>query len=221
VNVLNPQSKELFEELLQFLRDAGFDKYLDFLKTQHTETYDHCFRVAQLSLDLGYDNNLDPTNLRHLGLAGMLHDFGKTKIPDSIMLKPERLDEDEYKIVKGHVRLGLLEINSLEDGVVSEIVATHHEFKMTPYPRSGIDRRLKNRMTIERRQPKEHIKRLGQILAIADIVDALMNNRSYREALPLSEANQILRSDFTGDTQLVDQVLRRLYGNISRTVTAS
>ncbi|MBN1550725.1 HD domain-containing protein [bacterium] len=200
----------LCDKLIQSLAATELHNYLDYLKEQHQETYEHCIRVCRLSLDLGLTNDVDGNDLEILGLASLFHDLGKMEIPESILKKNGTLDSRELRIMQGHVRLGYIQVSNIHSGIVGDVVAMHHEFKTEPYPRQGNDRRQQPRETAERRAEKNRLQKLGQILAIADMVDALIHPRSYRDALTIDEAEQILRNEFTGDTRLIDQVLHRL-----------
>jgi len=153
--------------------------------------------------------------LRSLGYAGLLHDIGKTKIPRNILSIPTGLDPQKNKVMQEHVRLGFMVLEDLEDGIVKEIVVAHHEFTTTPYPRNGMDRRQRVRPSGERRKTNTRIRNMAQIIAIADIVDALTHKRSYKDAFTKKETEEILRRDFTGDPKFIDQVLRRLGGSPS------
>ncbi|MBN1356733.1 HD domain-containing protein [bacterium] len=210
LNTLCSEAVDLSRDLLEVLRKTGFHACLKQLKDRLEETYDHSFRVCALSLDLGLENKLGSRDLTHLGLAGLVHDFGKINIPPHILSKCEELNSREYRIVQGHVRLGYLQVGHLENGTVGDIVAMHHEFKCNPYPRTGHDRRRVQRSIDDRRQPKPEIRRLGQILAIADMVDAMVHHRSYRKAMTVGETERILRREFKGDGRLIDQVLARV-----------
>lgn len=209
LEIICSQTKGFFDRLVQ---EERLSEYLDLLNDFHRETYEHILRVCLLSLDLGFENELSRLDLWYLGYAGLLHDIGKARIPRDILSTPTGLDPQEYRVVQGHVRLGFVELEDLEHGIVKEIIAAHHEFTTTPYPRDGMDRRQGVRPSGERRKTNTRIRNMAQIIAIVDIVDALIHNRSYKEAFTKKETEEILRREFTGDHKFVAQVLRRLDG---------
>ncbi len=104
-------------------------------------------------------------------IAAMLHDVGKVAIPDAILKKPGKLDESEYEIMKTHCYQGSLlfpdEYSQL-DAISKEVAYTHHEkWNGTGYPRG-----LSN----------DSISIFGRITSLADVYDALISKRVYKEA---------------------------------------
>jgi len=183
--------------------------YLERLKEHHAETYSHSMRVGLLCVDLGHQNSLPNVELSLMGYAGVLHDIGKLGIPLDILEKDSPLTDHERKVMNGHPRLGYLELEGFDDEV-RQIVTTHHEYKNdAPYPRSGGERRREVRSEDERRMQKDKIHRLGEIVAISDLYDALANSRSYKPGLPIGTIAQILKQDFVGNPEYITQVLDR------------
>ena len=181
---------------------------LERLRQHHEQSYDHSLRVGLLSIDLGYDIPLDEDELKLVGYCGLLHDIGKTQIPIEILAKTGTLTDRERKLVEGHSRLGYLEVENFQD--VPQILVRHHEFKRTkPYPRTGTDRRLAERSGEERREPSGDT--LAQIVAIADLYDALASQRSYKDALTPDKVEEILRYEFMGEQRFIDRVLVRAH----------
>ncbi len=128
---------------------------------------------------------------RHLGwtaerceamrLASQLHDIGKVAVPDGILLKPGKLTEEEFEIIKDHAETGyrMLAGSSSEIVQLGALVAyTHHErWDGDGYPRGLAD---------------EAIPFEGRIAAIADVFDALTTQRVYRPALPCKAARKLM-----------------------------
>ncbi len=210
LQVMSSTVEALYLSVMERCVSEGIQPYLDILGKRHPEMLEHSHRVCRLALALGLDNALDFDALLDLGVAAFLHDYGKVKLPADIVSKPGGLDTREYRIMQGHVRLGFLEVRSLCRGVPAKIIACHHEFKTRPYPRTGMDRREGTRKDPERRADAPDILKMGSILAAADIVDALIHHRSYRDGLTLGETETILRNEFTGPSHLIDQVLEKM-----------
>ena len=135
-------------------------------------TRGHSDRVSEYSVLIGKKLNLDDNSLHLLKIGGLFHDIGKIGIPDSILLKESKLDDEEYSQIKNHPMIGvhmLGEADLFKD--ILPIVKHHHErFDGFGYPRklSG-----------------ENIPYLARIAAVADSFDAMTSKRSYRNALPL------------------------------------
>ncbi len=114
--------------------------------------------------------------------AAPLHDIGKIGIPDRILLKPGRLDDPEWKIMRHHSQMGAHILADSEAGVLrlgSVIARTHHErWDGSGYP-SGLS--------------GEKIPLVGRIVAIADVFDALLSKRPYKPPFSLDEACSLLR----------------------------
>jgi putative two-component system response regulator len=156
------------------------------------ETARHIQRMSRycelLALRQGYDTQ-DAESLR---VAAVMHDVGKIGIPDSILLKPGPLTDDERTVIETHSEIGYRILKGSNSEVLklgATIAFTHHErMDGEGYPRGlrGGD------IPIE-----------GRIVAIADVFDALTTDRVYRRALPLGEAIGIMnggrRSQFDGE----------------------
>ena len=115
-----------------------------------------------------------------LARAAFLHDIGKMAIPDSILRKPGPLDDAEKKKMREHCEIGynmLIRIPFLRDA--AEIVLAHQEF----YDGSGYPRGLKG----------EQIPMGARIFTIADSLDAMISDRPYRRALPMSHAREEIK----------------------------
>lgn len=195
--------------------DPPINTLLTQLRNYHEETYAHSCRVCLLSLDLGIQHHLSPSDLWYLGRASLLHDIGKLKIPYDLLTKPTALTPQEVNVMRQHVRLGFWTIQAMECelpayDIVKRVAVAHHEFTTTPYPRSGKDRRIQRRLPQDRRTIEQNVHYLSQILAIADMTDALCNARAYKRTFATDEIERILRHEFQGDPHLIDHALWRL-----------
>jgi len=142
-----------------------------------TDTGRHTFRIGQASVMIGRELGLPEDRCEQLYYASLLHDIGKIGIPDSILLKPGRLDESETRVMQGHTRIGA-EILDRKDhslfDTAKRVALYHHE----RWDGSGYPEGLAG----------EAIPLVGRICAVADVFDALLSKRPYKEPWPLDEA---------------------------------
>lgn len=144
-------------------------------------TRGHSQRVMEYALLGGSNLGLSKDELESLEYAGMLHDIGKIGIADTILSKPQRLDDNEWKIMRQHPRIGaniVKQIPFLQ--MVKTLVLHHHE----RYDGTGYPQRLKGEM----------IPVGARLLAVADAFDTMTTDRSYRPALGLERAIHELRT---------------------------
>lgn len=139
-------------------------------KDQYTSG--HSERVTDYAVELATAMRLDPDMVNQIRLGGLLHDIGKIGIPESVLNKPGRLDEDEWRLIRTHPRMGaqiLKNISNIED--VISLVEHHHEsYDGTGYP-DGL--------------AGEDIPLGARVLAVADTFDAMTSKRPYRDGLPM------------------------------------
>jgi CHASE2 domain-containing sensor protein len=152
-------------------------------RTQHyvKAIAEHLKRTGQ------YKNILTQEYIELLFISAPLHDLGKVGVPDHILLKPGKLTDEEFVIMKRHAEFGKSIISNtarLVEGdnfliIAGEIAATHHEkWDGTGYP-LGL--------------AGENIPLAGRIMAIADIYDALISRRCYKEPFPHETATRMMR----------------------------
>ena len=198
------------EFLANMMSQGPLEDYLTDLESHHSETHAHSLRVALLCIDIGFENELSGTDLRTLGFAGLLHDLGKTEIDHLILSKASALDADERSAVDEHPRRGFSRLEESLYSKVRRVVIGHHEYRTGGFPRGGSDRRQGGREGSERRGVDATIPVLTQILAVADMCDALASERPYKKPHSVGEIRTILKDEFTGDSLYVEQALSRL-----------
>jgi HD-GYP domain-containing protein (c-di-GMP phosphodiesterase class II) len=151
------------------------------LKARDLETKGHTERVAHLTESLGNQLGLKSEMLEALRQGSYLHDIDKLCVPDSILLKPGRLDALEWQVMQSHVMLGYeiaARIPSLPNGAL-EVIRGHHErWDGTGYP---------NRVA------GEEIPLLARIFTVCDVFDALQSERSYKRAWTRNQALEEIR----------------------------
>jgi HD-GYP domain-containing protein (c-di-GMP phosphodiesterase class II) len=146
------------------------------LELKDPYTRGHSERVASYALSLvKHTGKYSEEELIAFNYACLLHDIGKINIPDHILLKPSKLTEEEFSIIKQHPSVGadaIKNIVGLETNI--GVILSHHE----RWDGNGYPDKLNG----------EDIPFLARVTAIADAFDAMTSSRSYRAALPLEEA---------------------------------
>lgn len=177
---------EFVEEILNkfSVQDIHMDFYsgrlnYSLFKKNDYELFKHVINVALLSALIGTRLGYEEKELRDLTLGAFLHDLGKLRIPRAILNKPAGLTEEEFAIMKRHPLIGegLLINTPLLPGVVA-IIKEHHERWNGlgyPYGLKGND-----------------IHRNAQIVAVADVFEALTADRPYRKGLPPYHALEMI-----------------------------
>lgn len=178
---------QLFENLqavnreLVLAYDATLEGWSRALDLRDKETEGHSRRVTELTSRLGRTVGMSEEELMHVRRGALLHDIGKLGIPDGILLKPGKLTDDEWAIMKQHSSYGyelLAPIAHLRQAL--DIPYCHHEkWDGTGYPRG-----LKG----------EQIPLAARLFAVVDVWDALRSDRPYRPAWPAERALEHIRS---------------------------
>lgn len=198
-NQVNEKTKEIYDTRLKTINMLGLaSEYKD------NETGKHVTRMSQYSYHIAKEYGFSEDEAQLLLNASPMHDLGKISIPDSILQKPGKLDNDEFKAMQEHCTVGkkILETQTGELFVVAAIVAAEHHEKWNGkgYP-NGIS--------------GEDIDVRARIVAIADVFDALISDRPYKKAWAIDRAVNVINQDAGThfDPQLVkafNKVLPRL-----------
>jgi putative nucleotidyltransferase with HDIG domain len=178
------QLEQSYDDTLEALGSA--------LDLKDAETEGHCQRVTAFTVSIAKSVPVPLPYLPVLARAAFLHDIGKMAIPDSILRKPGPLNNDEKTIMRTHCEIGynmLTRIPFLRDA--AEIVLAHQEF----FDGTGYPRCLRG----------EQIPLGARIFSIADALDAMISDRPYRKALPMSHAREEIRR--CGGTQFDPKIV--------------
>ncbi len=166
------RTAELNDTRLEIIRRLGrAAEYKD------NETGMHVIRMSRYSQLIALEYGLSAGEAELVLHAAPMHDVGKIGIPDRVLLKPAKLDDEEWNIMRSHSYIGYKIIGDHPGELLktAAIVAyTHHE----KWDGSGYPRRLK----------QENIPLIGRIIAVADVFDALTSARPYKDAWPVEEA---------------------------------
>jgi len=173
---------------------AGWSQAMDL---RDKETEGHTQRVAEMSQRLARVMGIDEAELVNMRRGALLHDIGKMGVPDSILLKPDKLTDEEWALMKKHPQFAfdmLSPIAYLKPAL--DIPYCHHEkWDGTGYPRG-----LKG----------EQIPLAARIFAIVDVWDALTSDRPYRPAWPKEKVREHIRtsSGMHFDPQVAEEFLK-------------
>jgi PAS domain S-box-containing protein/putative nucleotidyltransferase with HDIG domain len=181
--------------------DATIEGWSQAMDLRDKETEGHTQRVTRMAVELAKAMGMNEEELVHVRRGALLHDIGKIGVPDPILLKPDKLTDKEWRIMKQHPQFAydmLSSISYLRRAV--EIPYCHHE----KWDGSGYPRGLKG----------EQIPLAARIFAVADVWDAVTSDRPYRKAWSKEEALKYIReqSGKHFDPQVVEVFLRE-FGN--------
>lgn len=176
---LKKSNKEIYETRLEIIKKLGrAAEYKD------NETGMHVDRMSKYCYQIALAYGLNEQDAELLMTASPMHDIGKIGIPDYVLQKPGKLDSNEWDIMTSHPRIGSEIIgNSSADLLsVAKIVAIQHHEKWNGkgYP-NGIS--------------GEDIHIFARITAVADVFDAVISKRPYKEAWPLEKAFELIESE--------------------------
>ena len=182
------------------------NSYLEMISTMRrvvdakdTYTRGHSDRVSYYAAQLARHMGRDAEYCERVRLAGLFHDVGKLSIPDEILLKPERLTDEEYQVIKSHPQKGveLLSVISHLRPIFPAILNHHEHMDGSGYP-AGLR--------------GETIPEEARIVAVADTFDAMTSDRQYRKALTAQWAMEEL-DRYKGtqlDAEIVDVFLKMI-----------
>lgn len=197
---INKISKIVEEIIEQLLEKKEFVFALSQLRSVDDYTYKHSVNVGVLSLIIGIDLNLDKDSLKNLGIGAILHDIGKAVIPEDILKKPSSLTHEEFSEIKKHTEYGyeiLRQTDVTEEA--AQIALYHHE----KYDGTGYRKGLKG----------NNIPLFSRIVAIADVYDAMSNDRVYQKKL--SPDKVFKEITHLGDTHFDCEIMEKFARHLS------
>jgi putative nucleotidyltransferase with HDIG domain/PAS domain S-box-containing protein len=181
---------------LMLAYEATLEGWSAALDLRDRETEGHTQRVTEMTMELAEVMGIKPEDLVNIRRGALLHDIGKMGVPDNILLKPDKLNEEEWQHMRMHAVYAynlLSNITYLRDAL--DIPYCHHEkWNGTGYPRG-----LKG----------EEIPLAARIFAVADVYDALTSDRPYRKGWPSERALDYIREQSGSyfDPRVVDAFL--------------
>lgn len=182
VNFANTSTR-ITNDLNKAINDnAAIAVDINALKTSDEYTFKHSVDVATMSMIIAKNMGYSQDDIYNIGVAGLLHDIGKSKVPLEILNKPAKLDDEEFKVMKNHTVFGYEIIKEKENfsKAIALAVLQHHE-KMNGkgYP-LGVK--------------ADKITDFAKILSVVDVYDALVTERPYKKALSQRTAIEMIMS---------------------------
>ncbi len=174
--LLNKEIKETQREIIYRLGEA--------VESRSKESGYHIRRVAYYSKLLAQLSGLNEEECEIIFTASSMHDVGKITIPDSILLKPGSLSDEEWILMKSHSEVGYNILKGSKRPILkaaSLIAHEHHE----RYDGKGYPQGIKG----------ENISLYGRIVAISDVFDALVSDRVYKKAWPLEKILDLFKKE--------------------------
>jgi response regulator RpfG family c-di-GMP phosphodiesterase len=187
LNLLVEKASFLIENLALYenIYDNLFSTLYAFVETIEARdpyTKQHSVNVSAYAMSIAKAYACSQDEIAKLNVSGNLHDIGKIGIPDSIILKPGRLTDEEYEIIKKHPVIGSNIIGHFGMWADEQSIIRHHHER---FDGKGYPDGLKG----------EEIPFLARILSVADVYDALTTDRSYRRRMPDHVAVKIIREN--------------------------
>lgn len=197
VLIMQGNKRSFYHERLSGMQSGMITFMAEVVENRDDNTGGHIKRTAKyvevIARELKkkglYSDILTDGYVNDMIISAPLHDIGKIHIPDSVLNKPGKLDDNEFEIMKTHTTAGETLLNRAKEelgetaylNMAVEMAAYHHEKwngKGYPYGRSG-----------------EEIPLCARIMAVADVFDALTSKRCYKSAMPLEKAFAIIREE--------------------------
>ena len=152
------------------------------LKVSDEYTFTHSVDVATMAMVIAKKHGMSEKEIQEIGISGLLHDVGKSQIPNEILNKAGRLTEEEFALMKQHSLFGfkiLKEKDSISQAISLGVLQHHEKINGQGYPLG-----LK----------ADQISPYAKVLSVADVYDALVTERPYKKAFSQNDAIEIIMS---------------------------
>lgn len=180
INTIEEDIKPLVDILLSDNDILGSMRLVSFKESYH---FTHAVNVSMLGAMLGKWLGLDKQMIYTIAVAGLLHDIGKTQVPQEILFKTDRLSFVELDLVRSHVKLGyemLKENPTISRDVLAAILFHHERSDGSGYP-SGLK--------------EEQTPYIARIIGVVDVFDAITSDRIYKKGVSSFRAFNILKDE--------------------------
>ncbi|HOJ49718.1 MAG TPA: HD domain-containing protein [Spirochaetota bacterium] len=195
INLINEKLinklSEVIEQMAVSLSEA--------IEYKDLTTGSHVLRVGYISEAIGVELGLNEDKAEMLKYAGFFHDIGKIAIPDNILQKPGRLDENEFSIIKKHSQIGAEIIKPIKyfSEIIDGIRHHHERWDGKGYP-DGLS--------------EDKIPLYARIIAVADVFDVIVSKRPYKEPKSIDDAiTEIVKNSGTQFDPQVVKIFEDLY----------
>jgi len=193
--------KDIVNNILeQLLSKKDIVLTLSQIRSVDDYTYEHSVNVCVIALILGIDLKLDISSLKKIGMGAILHDIGKVGVPENILKKPSKLTPEEFEEIKKHTLYGYEILRKTDVDEESALIALHHHEK---YDGTGYSHKLKG----------ETIPLFSRIVAVADVYDAISNNRVYRKKMSPDKVYKHICK--LGNTHFDNSIMESFIGHLS------
>lgn len=169
------------------------------LKVSDEYTFKHSVDVATMAMVIGKKYGLSDKEIRELGIAGLLHDVGKSRIPNDLLNKPGALTDKEYELMKQHSLFGfeiLKSRNKFSDSILRGVLQHHEKMNGKGYP-LGVK--------------ADKIHKYARIISVADVYDALVTERPYKKAFSQRDSVEII---MTMTAEIDIEVMKSFLGSV-------
>jgi len=155
--------------------DSAIETIASICEIKDPYTAGHQLSVAKIAKEIAREMHLSKEEIENIQTGGILHDIGKIYVPTTILVKPGKLTDTEFALIKQHSQIGYDIINKMKiSPVISEMVLQHHErLNGSGYPNGLSGNQIINE---------------ARILAVADVVEAMASHRPYRPAIGIEAA---------------------------------